>query len=866
MKTRLIALSFVLVAAAFQFSGAMTLGAGDALSSFTFRDFSDPEGGLRWSTDRSTIVFPDPGPGVPVRVEVRLSGWRPAGQEPPALVLSASGRSTSLHPGAGAETVSFQTTTSGWWRSDLEVELRSDVFEPGAGDKRRLGVRVEEARLVPLSRGPRIPPVGALAGTALVGLLVAFILGRAGVAPKTSERAAGVVIAWIAAEYAFARPWAAVCAGPLLLVTAALAVAAWTLPGATRSVAAIAAAFGRALFAGVRRLQDVHILSLVLVGIASVVLAYRAQPRIDVDLGSGREVGVAEGFGSFVGKGGANARWAPRGARLDLSDFGGGTTWKIEVAAAIDGGSREVAVLKAGDRELGAALRESTWTTSSMSVPAPFGWRSGLMLTVPGGSDVLRIERVSIDRGASLPSVRVVFAVLAAGLLALVACGAIGLSPLLGRLAGIVVMAGCGVALGFQPLAAIPFVFRFLSIVAAAALLAALIRAIVAASDDGTRSVPGPEAIGAAVAGWIAWITATAFPFYRGGHFVFHSSIAEEIWKGRFMIYYLPFPGSMLSEQAQWGKIVMPHPALYQLLASPLAALPRPWFYFAEKVLLATLFASLVLMASVVARRVFGPRAEVYAAVVFAGLVPGFQLLGLGHLMTILGVWSSSLVLPWLMFKAEELGRFRTWLLTAWLFTFCFLSYTAALLFTGAALVWIILVDARGNFPRARSVFTMLVAASTFAFLLYYVHWSLPFLMESVPKILGGAGLGSKAAEATPILARLALEPSKLSYSYGSMLIPLAGALGLLLVKPSWDRLVLLTWIGILFFVSAIDLFFNFLLKHHYYVMLPVAVGLSGLLTRIEKRWGRPPAIALTALAVSLGLSTAIEVALGLIP
>lgn len=488
------------------------------------------------------------------------------------------------------------------------------------------------------------------------------------------------------------------------------------------------------------------------------------------------------------------------------------------------------------------------------------------MLDVPGGSDLLRIDRVSIERGAALPSLRVVLAVVCAALLALIGFGAAGLSVRSGRMAAAALLIGCALAIGGEPVAAIPFTFRFLAIIAAAAGLAAMMRGAVSFFDDGTRLLPGPVAIGAAASGFAAWLTATAFPFYRGGHFVFHSSIAEEIWKGRFLIYYLPYPGSMLSEQAQWGKIVMPHPALYQTLVSPLSALPKPWFYLSEKVFLASLFASLVLMASVVAERVWGKRAAAFAAVLFAGLVPGFQLLGLGHLMTILGVWSSSLVLPWLMFRVDALDRFKTWLATAWLFTFCFLSYTAALLFTGAVLVWVILMTARENFPRARSVFTMLVAASAFAFLLYYVHWTLPFLMQSVPKIMGGAGLGGKAAEATPILSRLALEPGKLSYSYGSMLIPLLGALSLLRLPRSWDRLILLSWMGILFFVSGIDLFFNFLLKHHYYVMLPVAVGLGGLMARVESRWGRAPAIALTAAIVGLGLKTAVEVALGLIP
>lgn len=867
MKTRLVVVALVLIAGAFQFSGSTTLTAADPLISHaTFRDFFPAEDGLRWSTDRSRIVFPDPGPGIPVRVEVLLSAWRPPGQDVPRVVLSAGGRSTTIHPGSGAERVTIETTTSGWWRSDLEVEVRSDVFEPGPGDARRLGVRVEEARLVPVSRGLRVPPLGALVGTTVVALLIAFILGRAGVTPLAAERAALAVIVTFAALYAWARPFAAVWSGWFALLLLLTAVASGLMPRVTRALGEIVAASLRAFADGLSRLRDVQVAPLAVTAVILITLAYRAPSRIDIDLGSGREVAVAHGFGSFVGKGGEKARWAPRGARLDLSDFGGGDSWRIEAAAAIEGASRDVAVLGAPDRELVAPLQEAQWTTAAMSAAAPFGWKSGLVLTVPGGSDLLRIDRVSVERGASLPSVRVVVAVVLGALLALVAFGAVGLSIAAGRSAGAFVLIGCAVAIASEPLAAIPFTFRFLGILMAAALLASVTRGLVSFCENGERLLPGPVAIGAAVSGWVAWLTATAFPFYRGGHFVFHSSIAEQIWKGRFLLYYLPFPGSMLSEQAQWGKIVMPHPALYQTLVSPLSALPEPWFYFFEKVLLATLFASLVLMASVVAERVSGKRAAAFTAVLFAGLVPGFQLLGLGHLMTILGVWSSSLVLPWLMFRVDDLGRFKVWLGTAWLFTFCFLSYTAALLFTGAVLVWVILVTARQNLPRARSVFTMLVAASTFAFLLYYIHWTLPFLMQSVPKIVGGAGLGGKAAEATPILSRLALEPGKLSYSYGSMLIPLTGAASLLWLPKSWNRLVLLSWMGILFFVSGVDLFFNFLLKHHYYVMLPVAVGLGSLMARVESRWGRMPAIALTLLVVSLGLKTAVEVALGLIP
>ncbi|MEO8499738.1 MAG: hypothetical protein ABI565_02400, partial [Vicinamibacteria bacterium] len=854
MNTRVAALALVLAAAAFQGSGRMTLSAATPiLSSATFHDFYPLEDGLRWSGARSTIVFPETGPGIPVRVEIVLSGWRPAGVAAPRVTVTAGGKSVTGTPGAGAEVMSLETRTGGFWRSDLEVEIRSDTFSPGQGDSRTLGVRVEEARLVPLSRGARWPPLGALEGAVVSSLLAAFVLGRAGASPRSAERFGFLSGAAIAAAHALARPWAGLALTPIVALLLTIAALTILMPRATQWIGDLAKACAGALGNGLRRLRDPHAATLSCLGLLLVTLAYRAQPRIDIDLGTGREIAVAQGFGSFVGKGGETARWTPRGARLDLSDFGGGAAWRIEVRASLDGAPRDVAVLRAGDRELVMPLVESKWAESGLTAPAPLGWRSGLVLTFPGGSDLLRIDRVTIDRGASWPPGRVLAAVVIIGCLPLVAFGAAGLSVAAGRAASALLLIGSAVALAGEPLAAIPFVFRFLAIVGAGALLAAFVKGLASRFDEGQRLVPRSVAIAAAAAGFVAWLTATAFPFYRGGHFVFHSSIAEEIWKGRFLIYYLPFPGSMLSEQAQWGKIVMPHPALYQTLVAPLSALPRPWFYFSEKVLLSLLFASLVLMASVVADRVSGERAAAFTAILFAGLVPGFQLLGLGHLMTILGVWTSSLALPWLMFKVDDLGRFRTWLGTAWLFTFCFLSYTAALLFTGAVLVWVILVSARSNFTRARSVFTMLVVASTFAFLLYYVHWTLPFLMQSVPKILGGAGLGGAAAEATPLLSRLALEPGKLSYSYGSMLIPLIGAFSLLWLPKSWDRLILLSWMGILFFVGGIDLFFNFLLKHHYYVMLPVAVGLGTLAARMEARWGRAPAIAMTLVVVALG-------------
>lgn len=865
MLRRLLPAALLLVSAAFQFQGPVVLRAGDSLAAPAFRDFFPAEEGLRWSGAQSAVVFPNPGPALPVRVELLISGWRPPRTPSPRVVVSAGGRSVAIQPGPGAQTLSLETTSRGWLEP-LTVEIQSDTFAPGATDPRRLGVRVEEVRLIPSRPGLRIPPVGPILQTALCALLIAFIFRRSGATPRLQETSSLVFVLAAALLFTATRPLAGLWAGTLVTLLGVIAIMAAVLPRVAVSAGGLVAESARALQAGLVRLGDIHVVTLTVAATLLVTLAYRSQSKIEIDLGSGREVAVARGFGAFEGKGDLKSRRTPRTSSLDLSDFGGYTSWRIEATAAIDGAPRDVVVVRAGGRDLSLGLREDPWTTGEMAVRAPLGWRSGLVLTFPGGSDLLRVDRIAIDRGSALPSPRVLLAVTLTGLLGLVAFGSMGLSKAAGRTAAATLITGSAYALASDPLAAIPFVVPFFWIIVAATALAALATGLVRFLDPLEPWRPVPVAIAASVCGWAGWLAATAFPYYRGGHFVFHSSIAEEIWKGRFLIYYLPYPGSMLSEQAQWGQIVMPHPALYQTLVSPLASLPRAWFYLGEKVFLASLFASIVIVASIVAHRVSGPRAAAFAALLFASLVPGFQLLGLGHLMTILGVWASSLALPWLMFKVDDLARFRTFLGTAWLFTFCFLSYTAALLFTGAVLVWLVLVSVRANPVRARSVFTMLVVACTFAFLLYYVHWTLPFLMQSVPKILSGAGVGGAAAEATPILARLSLEPGKLSYSYGSMLIPLVAALGLWWLPRSWDRLVLLTWMGILFFVSAADVFFNFLLKHHYYVMLPVAVGLGSVLARIEARYGKTPARVVLLLVVSLGLQTAIDVALGRIP
>ena len=203
----------------------------------TVRNFHDAEGAFRWTRARSSLIFPDPGPGLQARVESRISGFRPPGQEPPLLVIQAEGESLQARPGRRPETLSFGTETRGWWRSDLEIVFRSETFTPGGGDQRSLGVRVHEVRLVPTGSliQLRLAPLRQLVLTSAGLLLLFALLVQSG---RTHRHALhiglGVAAAW-AVGFAFARPHAALLA-PATFWTVVLAVALRVLlPSATRA-------------------------------------------------------------------------------------------------------------------------------------------------------------------------------------------------------------------------------------------------------------------------------------------------------------------------------------------------------------------------------------------------------------------------------------------------------------------------------------------------------------------------------------------------------------------------------------------------------------------------------------------------------
>ena len=92
------------LAAAWQVPSTLTVRATDLISPLTFRGFGDAESGFRWSGAKSEIVFPDPGPGWPVRVEVDLSAWRPRGRPAPVVTVTAGGHGVTVQPPPGTET------------------------------------------------------------------------------------------------------------------------------------------------------------------------------------------------------------------------------------------------------------------------------------------------------------------------------------------------------------------------------------------------------------------------------------------------------------------------------------------------------------------------------------------------------------------------------------------------------------------------------------------------------------------------------------------------------------------------------------------------------------------------------------------
>ena len=238
--------------------------------------------------------------------------------------------------------------------------------------------------------------------------------------------------------------------------------------------------------------------------------------------------------------------------------------------------------------------------------------------------------------------------------------------------------------------------------------------------------------------------------------------------------------------------------------------------------------------------------------------------------MTLFGCWAMTMAMAYLALRFERLGERRTfWTATA-LLTVSHLSYTAALLFTIVSFALALPFLWRRYPGPARALVRVTFASCAAAFLVYYVYWAWPFLTESIPQILyGSRGSAAAAGGDIALEPRLMAQTQKLAYTFGTPLVPLAGLLGLGMSVATGGAAaaLLLAWAAVLPLFSGMDAFFNFLLKHHYFTIAPMAAGVGVLLARLPaSRWGRCAAAAALAAMLVLSGTVALDLATGRIP
>jgi hypothetical protein len=819
-----------LVALAYRFPTAIEIDLGRGVEgALGSSGFYDAEGSYRWSRARGEIAFPDPGARNPVRLELVLSGFRPPGSEPPRVAIEAGGRSLTLTPSRRVETYSLETATAGLWSSSSRIQIRSDTFVPGGGDERALGVRVHRARLI--LDGPALPPLRQIVASGAAAALLALYLGAPG------ATALGVLLGL---GFLFFRFYAALLAPALAAAALAVVLVARIFPGPARFAGEISRGLGRCLLVGARSLRSRLVLPLAGFMILATFAGYALRPRFELGLGTGLAEPLAKRFAGFDRDDQSVLfREAFPGASIDLRDFGASSSWAISITAAAEPPGPAV-VAQSGERSLAFDL-DSRFRTHRFELEGPrWGWRSGHVLRFPGLGQgrPLRIASIGVDRGRSLPPLRVLALVLVSSALFAAAFGACGLPSrsalfLSAALAGLFVIGLAGAPVFFVPFVSRIALAAFASLLAASAargLLSAVARA-------GFAPEPSACALTIATAAFSLWFLATASPLYSGGHFSYHTSVAEEIWQGKFFLYYFPGPENMLSHQPQWGNMTVPHPSLYHTVTSPLALFPREWFHLTTKLFLALLLFGVTLVSSVVAHAAGGRRAGIYAAAAAAAFPTGWQLLGLGHLMTIFGTFAAATALGFVALLETRLSQRREWLIALGLVTFAFLSYTGSLLFASIALAFASIALLRTEPRQAKSLGGLLLAGWGLALVLYYIHWVPPFFRETLPQMLSGAG-SDRSIDWT---ARLKLLPVKLDYTFGAFWVPLVGLLGLARAEGRPRRLILYGWALSLPLFSGFDLVFNFLLKHHYFSFPVVAIGFGLALRRLEEKgsfWG----------------------------
>ncbi|HXV59403.1 MAG TPA: hypothetical protein VEK15_01830, partial [Vicinamibacteria bacterium] len=509
-------LAALLLAGAYQLPATMDVDFANSAASYLSTDgFHDAEAGYRWSRARSEIQFHDPGSKWNVRLELLLSGFRPRDLPPPLLIVETPGRTFRLKPSRKVEPFAMDVSTPGTWSSTLRVVLRSEVFTPGGGDERSLGVRVHRARLI--TSGRAIPPIKQLFfGTLLVFLVGLWLpaLGRWYVATP----------ALLAIAFVYFRQWTAM-AVPLVAVGFVLVVVVGRF---VPSVTSFARSWSKAVSAALRQATPSLIELAVLAGVATgaAVVAYAARPSVELDLGSGAFEPIVHRFRGYDRDAlSVHFREPLPRAVIDLRDFGAGRPWTVTIRAALEGEAHRGVLARADGAELRTELGPN-WESHSFTVPAPdFSWRSGHELSFAGFPGAkLKVSSVRIDRGRSLPSVRAILFLTISGWALLLALRGIGLPERRAAwlsVAWLMVPAG---AILLWPAIAIPLLPLVVVASVATAAGAILVRGgFRALAERDVVPEPAPGVLAVASLGFLAWFLAMASPLYVGGHFAYHA-------------------------------------------------------------------------------------------------------------------------------------------------------------------------------------------------------------------------------------------------------------------------------------------------------------------------------------------------------
>jgi alpha-1,2-mannosyltransferase len=232
----LVGISILLLSLAYQVRTPFAIDVGSASDAVSLRNFHEPEsaGGLsyRWSSSRSSIVFPGIGAYAPAVLQLRLNGHRPANLPPPIITVIANGQEVVSFPVTdGFETyeLSIARETAGWFGT-LEVELHSETFVPdefmASGDRRELGVLVDRVSVqfqggLGTSVVPAPLPVLCLAAAVLVSYLLArwFVSTRWSLVVSLAMLGGlALALATIRMQVAAYSPWVLVVPGVGLLV------------------------------------------------------------------------------------------------------------------------------------------------------------------------------------------------------------------------------------------------------------------------------------------------------------------------------------------------------------------------------------------------------------------------------------------------------------------------------------------------------------------------------------------------------------------------------------------------------------------------------------------------------------------------